>query len=254
MDVGNPGAACRGHGVQDVDRGTTRRLMLTMPLRPWCARIGVGMMDVFAATSFSWHRSRWWVAALSGAVSLLGACASIRLDAEWAAPGRPAGGLRDARVLVVCEARETVIRQMCEERVSAELVARGAMPLIAAEPVSRQSQGDAGHVDAARAAGARAVLVQQLVPYGTHVSPGMSVGIGGFSVGSHAGGGVGVSVPIGGGQITTGYSASTRLTDVSSGKLLWSAKASSPPSQDVPGQLTQLTRTIFDSGDKLGVF
>jgi hypothetical protein len=227
--------------------------MLVMPQGMWFRACLQQESDMAALISFLWHR-RWPVAVVSGAVSLLGACASTRLDAEWADPERPGGGLRDARVLVVCEAREAVIRQLCEERVSAELVARGAMPVVAAEPSGPRSQGDAGHVDAARAAGARAVLVQQIVPYGTHASPGMSVGIGGFSVGSRVGGGVGVSVPIGGGQITTGYSVNTRLAEVPSARLLWSAKASSPPSQDVPGQLTQLTRTVFASADKLGMF
>jgi hypothetical protein len=210
--------------------------------------------STMAALSFvSWQQT-WPIAVVSGAASLLSACASTRLDAEWADPERSGGGLREARVLVVCEAREPVMRQLCEERVSAELVARGAVPVSAGEASAALSGGDAGYARAAQAAAARAVLVQQLVPYGTHVGPGMSLGIGGFSMGSHVGGGVGVSVPIGGGQITTGYSASTRLTEVPSGRLLWSAKASSPPSQDVPGQLTQLTRTVFGSADKFNVF
>ncbi len=207
-----------------------------------------------AITASSWGRGR--CAAVGVAVWLLAGCASTRLDAEWSDPERGGAGLRGARVLVVCEAREAVIREMCQERASAELVSRGATPLVgeSSDASVPGARGDERHVEAARAAGARAVLVQQFLPYGSHLSPGLSVGIGGFSIGSRVGGGVGVSAPIGGGQITTGYSISARLAEVSSGRLLWSAKASSPPSQDVPGQLTQLTRTVFASADKLGVF
>ena len=205
-----------------------------------------------------WSRSRF--AALGAAASLLAACASTRLDAEWADQQGQQGGaasLRGARVFVVCDAREAVIRQLCRERVAAEVVARGATPIMAAEPSDAskaQSRGDSDHAEAARVAGARAVLVQRLAPYGSHPSPGLSLGIGGFNVGGDVGVGVGVSAPIGGGQIITGYSASARLIDVSSGRLFWSAKASSPPSQNVPRQLTELTRTVFGSADKLGVF
>src|SRR5205823_4069955 len=105
--------------------------------------------------------------------------------------------------------------------------------------------------DAAHAAGARAVLTQRIVPYGSSVSPGFTVGLGGFGFGGgHFGGGVGVSAPIGGGQVTTGYAADTRLTDAGSGKLMWTAKASAPPSQDLQAQLTELTRAVFGAADK----
>jgi hypothetical protein len=36
--------------------------------------------------------------------------------------------------------------------------------------------------------------------------------------------------------------------------VLWTAKASSPPSQDVQTQMLELTRKVFDSADRLGLF
>ncbi|WP_280154107.1 hypothetical protein [Piscinibacter sp. XHJ-5] len=196
------------------------------------------------------HRVRAIVACAAGA--LLAACASTQLDAQWADPDRPAASLRGARVLVACEAHEAVIRRICQDRVAAEIVARGATPVLAAE---NTAGADSSYAQAARSAGARAILTQHIAPYGSTISPGFSVGLGGFGFGSgRVGAGVGVSAPIGGGQVTTGYAANSRLTDATTGKLLWTAKASSPPSQDVQGQMMELTRAVFDSADKLGLF
>ncbi|HEV7912970.1 MAG TPA: hypothetical protein VGP22_04340 [Albitalea sp.] len=190
-------------------------------------------------------------------VSILGSgCASTRLDAQWADPQLPS--LRGARVLVACEAREPVIKQICQDRVAAEVVARGATPVIAPETLVASGSrvpSDDPYAQAARNAGARAVLTQTIAPYGSSMSPGFSVGLGGFGIGSGGfGAGVGVSAPIGGGQVQTGYAANARLTDANSGKLLWTAKASSPPSQDVQTQMMELTRAVFGAADKVGLF
>jgi hypothetical protein len=187
------------------------------------------------------RRCRIGIAGLTGV--LIMACASTQLDAQWADPARPAGSLRGARVLVACEAHEVVIRRICQDHVAAEVVARGATPVLAPEGPTPTGSSEAGYASAARAAGARAVLTQQISAHGSSVSPGLSVGAG-----------VGVSAPIGGGQISTGYAANSRITDVASGRVLWTAKASSPPSQDVQTQMLELTRKVFDSADRLGLF
>ena len=204
------------------------------------------------------HRCRAGIALVAAASALVGGCASTQLDAQWSDPQVAIGSLRGARVLVACEAREQVIRQICQDRVAAEIVARGATPVIAPETVvasGAQAPSDAVYTQAARNAGARAVLTQTIATYGSSVSPGFSIGLGGFGIGSGGfGAGVGVSAPIGGGQVSTGYAVNSRLTDASTGRLLWTAKASSPPSQNVQTQLMELTRTVFGSADKLGLF
>ncbi len=185
---------------------------------------------------------------LFAACALAGGCASTQLEAQWIDPQFAPGSLRGARVLVACDAAETVVKRICQDQLAAEVVARGATPIATPE-------NTAASADTARTAGARAVLMQRIVPYGTNVSPGFSIGLGGFGIGSGGfGGGVGVSAPIGGGQVTTGYAADTRLTDASSGRLLWTAKASAPPSQDLQTQLMELTRAVFGAADKAGVF
>jgi len=75
-----------------------------------------------------------------------------------------------------------------------------------------------------------------------------NVGSGGF------GGGIGVSAPIGGGQITTGYAVNSRVTDAESGRLMWTAKATSPPSADVHAQMAELAKAVFEAADKARLF
>ena len=194
-------------------------------------------------------------AAAAACAALIAACASPQLDAQWADPERAAGALRGARVLVACEASEAVIRQICQDRLAAEVVARGATLVMATAAASSAGSPDERYLQAARDAGARAVLTSHIAPYGSRLNPGFSVGIGGFGMSRGGfGAGVGVSAPLGGGQIATGYLANTRLTDVRTGRLIWSARASAPPSQDVQTQLAELTRTLFASADKLDVF
>jgi hypothetical protein len=189
---------------------------------------------------------------LIGAAATVAGCATTQLEAQWVDPQLARGSLRGARVLVACEAPELVVQQMCQDQVAAEVVARGAtaVPLPQATPPTREAYAQAAHN-----AGARVILVQRVFPYGTTVSPGLSFGIGGFGYGGGGGGvGVGVSGPVGGGQVTTGYAADTRLTDVGTGRVLWTAKASSPPSHDVQTQVQELARAVFASADKSGVF
>jgi hypothetical protein len=137
-------------------------------------------------------------------------------------------------------------------------VARGATPVMAPDttnPAPGRPLGDDQYLGAARNAGARAVLTSYITPAATSVSPGLSIGLGGFGFGSGGvSAGVGVSAPIGGGQVSTGYSSNSRLTDVASGKLLWTAKATAPASNDLNAQLVELTRAVFSAADKARLF
>jgi hypothetical protein len=86
------------------------------------------------------------------------------------------------------------------------------------------------------------------------VDPGMQLSIGGFGFGRSSAAGVGVSAPIGGGQVTSGYSANGRVTDVASGRLMWTARASTPPSSDVNAQMAELSKSVLDAAGKAGLF
>ena len=188
---------------------------------------------------------------------LLAGCASPTVDAQWRNVELPASYLRGATVLVSCETNELVLKQICEERVMAELSARGATPVLPVPGTVAAAQpgvADVQYLPAARDRGAKAVLSVSVGLSSQSVSQGISIGIGGFGFGRNSAGGIGVSAPIGGGQVSSGYSANGRVTDVASGRLMWTARASTPPSSDVNAQLADLSRTVLDAATKAGLF
>ncbi len=188
---------------------------------------------------------------------LLAGCASTQLDAQWSDPQAARASLRGARVLVACEAAEAVVKRICQDRLAAEVTAHGGTAVIAPQSSldPTRPESDEPYVSAARVAGARAVLATSVAPTSASMSPGFSVGLGAFSIGSGGfAGGFGVSAPIGGGPVSSGYSANARITSADSGRLLWTAKASSPPSGDLNGQLAELAKAVVDAAGKAGLF
>lgn len=191
------------------------------------------------------------------AASLLAACASPVVDTQWRNVELPPSYLRGATVLVSCETGDDLLRRICEEQVSADLSARGARPVFAAPGTVAAVQpgiADAQYLPAARDSGAKAVFSITVGASSASVSPGVMLSIGGFGLGRHSAGGVGVSAPIGGGQVNNGYSANGRVTDAVSGRLMWSARASTPPSSDVNAQLADLSKSVLDAAGKAGLF
>ncbi len=191
------------------------------------------------------------------AVLALGACASgPQLDAQWRDPNLAGSFLRGARVLVACDAYEVVIRQVCQDQLASEVTARGATPVFVppATALLTDRSIDAQLLPAARSAGASAMLVMTVAVAVNDVSPGFSIGIGGFGFGRNSGVGVGIDAPIGGGRVTSGYSANGRVTDVSNGRLVWTAKATSPASSDVGAQMAELSKAVLVAADKAGLF
>ena len=189
--------------------------------------------------------------------ALLAGCATPRVDAQWRSVELPASYLRGATVLVSCETDELVLKRICEDQVVADLSARGARPVLAAPgTVAAAQQGvlDTQYLPAARDSGAKAVLSVSVGLSSQRVSPGLAIGIGGFGFGRYSGAGIGVSAPIGGGRVNSGYSANGRVTDVASGRLMWTARASTSPSSDVNAQLADLSRTVMDAAGTAGLF
>ena len=191
------------------------------------------------------------------ALALLGGCASTALDAQWADAQLPPQLLRGARVMVVCEAQDMVIQRLCRDQVVAGLAQRGAVPVVLPENINvplAQAAIDPQVLQAARDAGAKAVFSVVVGVSAQAVSPGMSISLGGFGFGSNAGGGIGVSAPIGGGKVNSGYAANGRVTEVAGGRLLWTARATAPPSSNVTAQLSELSATVLAAADKAGMF
>ena len=208
-------------------------------------------------TCFSASPSRNSIVAATLAAGLLTACASSpQLDAQWRDPGLASNFLRGARVLVACDAYEVVIRQICQDQLASEVTARGATPVTVppATALFTDRSIDAQLLSAARDARASAMLVMTVAVAVNDVSPGFSIGISGFGFGRNSGVGVGVDAPIGGGRVTSGYSANVRVTDVANARLVWTAKATSPASSDVGAQMGELSKAVLGAADEAGLF
>lgn len=161
-------------------------------------------------------------------------------------------------MLVSCETGEEVIKRICEDQLGADLRARGVHVFVAAPgvlpAVAPVGPTDVQYLPLARGNGAKAVLSFSVRLASQAVSQGVSLGIGIGTFGRGVGGGLGVSAPIGGGQVSQGYAASGHITDVASGRLMRTARASSSASADVNHQLVQLSKSMLDAAVTAGVF
>jgi hypothetical protein len=184
---------------------------------------------------------------------VLAGCATA-LDAQWTDPQAAPLSLKGAKVLVVCEADELVVRNICQDRLASQLRAFGVQPALARSTgMAPQPQGGAAtHLAAARAIGARAVFATTVLPELTPSRPGFSIGFGLGSFGGRGlGGGVGVSAPVGGAPAGTVYGANAVLTDVTTGRPTWTAKAPGA-SGDVNGQVERFTEALVNGAQKAG--
>lgn len=201
------------------------------------------------------------LAGLAAATLLTAGCATTGLDAQWTDPQFQGRSLRGSTVLVVCEALDVATRRLCQDRLAAEVVALGATASLApdiANPVPGREQATAAYLPAARAAGAQAVfsaaVVNQTVPRG-YGGPSVGIGVGGIGGGRiGVGGGIGISLPIGGGRPAYRQGLSGALTDVATGKLMWSGTASTAESTDLGAQLGELTRAVAQGAQEAGFF
>ncbi|MBC7973936.1 MAG: hypothetical protein H7138_03050, partial [Myxococcales bacterium] len=66
------------------------------------------------------------------ALAVAGCASGPQLDAQWSDPQLGSSYLRGARVLVACDAAELVVRQICQDQLAGEVVARGATPVFLA--------------------------------------------------------------------------------------------------------------------------
>ena len=187
-----------------------------------------------------------------------GCASSPQLAAQWTDPqlGLQSAFLRGSRVLVACDVADLTVRQLCQDQVAAEITARGATPLFPGPDtlIATDRSIDGQLLAAARSADAKALMVLTLTPAVTDVSPGFSIGIGGVGYRGSSSVGVGVAAPVGGGRVIMGYAANGRITDVGTGRLVWSASASTAPSSELEVQLGELSKTVFGAADKSGMF
>ncbi|HWH84897.1 MAG TPA: hypothetical protein VNU71_21940 [Burkholderiaceae bacterium] len=203
------------------------------------------------------HRPLTALAAAAAAAALLAGCATTQVDAQWRSVELPPTYLRGSTVIVACESAELVLRRVCEDQVAGDLRSRGIRVVVAAPgggAVPPTGLPDQQYLPAAREQGAKAVMLVGVGLAAQSVSPPVSLSIGGFGFGRHSAGGVGVTAPIGGGQVSAGYAINARITDVASGRLMWTARAAAPPSSDVNAQFAELTGSVLDAARDAGLF
>lgn len=204
---------------------------------------------------------------LAGAVGLLflSGCASTQLGAQYVDQQFPQQALRGAIILVVCEAPEPAIRLICERQISSQLTQLGARPLTDStlvNPTPGHEPPASLYLPAAQAAGARAVFSMTLTPDYWRANPMSSVSIGiggwggsgGYYGGSGVGGGVGVTMPVGTAQGGTGLAAIGSITDVASGRVMWTAKATTAPAADTSAQVAEVTKALAEAARQTGLF
>jgi hypothetical protein len=73
-----------------------------------------------------------------------------------------------------------------------------------------------------------------------------------YACSSSVGGGIGVGFPVGGEQVHTAYAADMTLTDVATGRLMWTSKITTPASHDMTEQVTQLVEVGVQSAQQAG--
>lgn len=196
---------------------------------------------------------------------LLTGCASTQMGAQFVDPQTPPHYLRGAAVLVVCEGPEPALRLICESQAVGQLTQLGAKPLTDPKLVSLMAGREPTteyYLPAARAAGALAVFSTALKADYSRPSPMSSVSIGiggwggsgGYYGGSGVGGGVGVTMPVGGAQGATGLAATGTLVDAVSGRVIWTAGATTSRTGDASSRIAELTRALTKAMREAGLF
>lgn len=198
--------------------------------------------------------------AAAGMLATLAACATTQMNLDWRDPEARPGALAGARVLVACRAPDEAARRLCEDQWANQLAARGAVPTrsyaVAGFPWAGGDDSEEARA-AVRASGA-AVLGRITLSPGEMVltgGPQIGVGIGGGSGyrGGFSSGGIGITLPVGGGSTTQGLNASASLVDVASGKLFWAGSASAPASGDLASQVAELARVTVEAMRRAGL-
>ena len=197
---------------------------------------------------------------LAGGALQLAGCASNNIQAQWSDPAFAGHSLHGEKVLVVCDAREMAIQRVCQDRMTARLAASGVVPVTSPESdklTPDAAQANAAVMATARSAGAKAVWRSTVAPDATVGTPGPTLGFGmgsfGGGYGGGVGAGVGVGVPVGPDRVETAYGANLVLTDIETGRVMWTSKVTTPASRDVNAQIDKLAETGVEAAQKAGM-
>jgi len=196
--------------------------------------------------------------------AVLAGCASTRLETQWRDPQYAGPSLAGNKVLVVCRVPDETLRRVCEDQWAMQFATR-RVNAVRSYTLAGFPAGGAASPDQVQAAmqstGALAVANTELgfnvVPV-VRPAPVVGVGVGGGAWGGGGGfstGGIGISVPIGGGvaQPAQSIAATTGLMSARTNALIWSGTATSPASNNVAAQLSDLVATTVEAIGKSGL-
>lgn len=198
---------------------------------------------------------------LLGLVTLTG-CATARMDSQWLDRTFHDGFGAGSRVFVACETGDDSLRRLCEDAWVERMRAEGIMVIRSYTPggVPSEAIGHAEQIErAARATGAGATIRMKLATGSYPVfQPGPQVGFGiggGSGGGGFSYGGIGISLPIGGSNVSPRreMASSTTLTDLRRGTVVWSGGARAQVDGDAATQVSALTRVTVDAMKEAGV-
>jgi hypothetical protein len=195
---------------------------------------------------------------VAGPLLLVG-CASNNIQAEWTDPEFAGHSLRGEKVLIVCEANAEAVRRICQQQLTTRLTAAGLIPVATdGEKLSPGTpESNSTLIAAARHGGAKAVWRSTVAPDATVSKQGPTIGFGVGGYGAGGGGvrsaGVGVAVPVGPEQVQTAYGANFVLTDVATGRVMWTSKVTTPVSSNVAGQMDNLAQSGVAAAQKAGM-
>jgi hypothetical protein len=214
-----------------------------------------GAMRMQQSRSATWRRR---FALLLGA-SLLAACATPQMEAQWRNAEAGARSMQGKPVLVVCRGFDVTLERICEDRLAADAqaigirVVRSELPREAvADPAASEAL-----LKAARAVRAEAVLAMWLEHSYATVSPSggsVGVGVGGASGGwgSGSGAAIGITLPLG--SLGPALASGTSLTDAVTGRLVWSGRARGSGAVSEASQVGELTRVTTEALRGAGLF
>lgn len=199
---------------------------------------------------------------LLACLAVLAGCSTARMDSQWMDKSFHEGVAAGTRVFVSCETGDDSLRRLCEDAWAERLRAEGITVVRSYAPggVPGDAVGNAERIErAARATGASATIRMKLAVGSYSVfQPGPQVGFGiggGSGGGGISFGGIGVSVPIGGGGVSPRQemASSTTLTDLGRGAVVWSGGARTQIDGDAGAQVSALTRVTVDAMKQAGV-
>ncbi|WP_320367389.1 hypothetical protein [Thauera sp.] len=198
---------------------------------------------------------------LLACLAMLGGCSTARMDSQWIDRSFHDGLAAGTRVFVSCETGDDSLRRLCEDAWAERMRTEGITVVRSYAPggVPGDAVGNAERIErAARATGANATIRMKLAVGSYSVfQPGPQVGFGiggGSGGGGFSFGGIGVSLPIGGGASPRQEMASsTTLTDLGRGTVVWSGGARTQVDGDALARVSALTRVTVDAMRKAGV-